>query len=213
MSAVSDAGIESFSHNGHRMSGNAQSEAAVAVAVAADGGTSQAYLETNDIALPTAPASTQTSNPAMPVGNYNWRDWVSLASDGIGVAGIFVTVATLLTVSKLRRGVLSRTRLPSHIIALQEYATELSNTLANIEENKSAINSTIEKLDSTLSEVIPLTTGESNSKAKSLRTKARVFSGNRINSKDQGWAVYASINGLIVNLQNLIANQQVAPKS
>ncbi|HZI12346.1 MAG TPA: hypothetical protein VE153_18320 [Myxococcus sp.] len=146
-------------------------------------------------------------------GGCGWREGTSLVADGLGIIGFLITYATFRAVGRLRRDVLSRARLPSHISALEKYATELNSRLNDLEDNRASIGSTLAELDSTLSEILALTGGEQEAKAKALRHTARVFSKDGMHSKDQGWAVHAGINGLVVALQNFVANQQVMPKS
>ncbi|WP_147332793.1 hypothetical protein [Archangium gephyra] len=192
----------------------------------ADGGTSKAAQGT--IGAPTDSAVGQVRDEAqshsglgknevakseiqVPAKGCGWRDNIGLASDLIGIGGVIVTALTLSAVKKLRRDTLSRVRLPTHIKALQKYASELNTTLGNLKSNANAICATIAQLDSTLAEIVSITTGEPQDKAKDLRERANAFAASELNNSREGWNVYSAINGLIVALENVVANEQVVP--
>ena len=142
-----------------------------------------------------------------------WRSWISTFADVIGLAAFVLTIATLITIKKMRASILSRARLPSHIKKLIQYASSLNNTLQDARANEAEIRSTLSQLDSTLLEVMHLVEGEAKSKASLLRRNAKTFANGDLAINKGGWEVHADVNGLLVALEIVVENERVVPRT
>jgi hypothetical protein len=140
----------------------------------------------------------------------------TVAAEWASILALFVSGYAAITISRVRRQILGRVRLPALVTGLENNAKNLAKLMRDYDSNRNQIGLEMAVCEARLKLISQSIRGKAKATAKALLKRVRAYKGQSrwfstkpANTSDDAWELYASLNALIEELNHALEDQKV----